>query len=128
MVLSTSGVMRETWCSPVGRMTPVLPMNGTGVPGYRDPGAPFKGGAAMPEGSSRLAGKVAFITGAGRGQGRAHAVRLASEGADVIATDSCTDVACLTYHLATRDELDETARLVEKQGRRVVATVADVHD
>jgi SDR family mycofactocin-dependent oxidoreductase len=82
----------------------------------------------MPEGSSRLAGKVAFIPGAGRGQGRAHAVRLASEGADVIATDSCTDVACLTYHLATRDELDETARLVEKHGRRVVATVADVRD
>jgi SDR family mycofactocin-dependent oxidoreductase len=103
-------------------------MNATGVPGYGDQEAPFKGGAAMPEGSSRLAGKVAFITGAGRGQGRAHAVRMASEGADVIVTDACADVPCLTYRLATRDELDETARLVEKQGRRVVATVADVRD
>jgi SDR family mycofactocin-dependent oxidoreductase len=82
----------------------------------------------MAVGSDRLAGKVAFITGAARGQGRAHAVRLASEGADVIVTDICTDVDAVTYPLARREDLDETARLVEKHGRRAVATVADIRD
>jgi SDR family mycofactocin-dependent oxidoreductase len=82
----------------------------------------------MPDVSERLAGKVAFITGAARGQGRAHAVRLASEGADVIVVDACTDVAAVTYPLARRADLDETAALVEKQGQRVVAAVADVRD
>src|SRR4051794_23267361 len=76
----------------------------------------------------RLDGKVAFITGAARGQGRAHAVRLASEGADVVLVDGCADIEAVTYPLARREDLDETARLVEKHGRRVVTAVADVRD
>jgi SDR family mycofactocin-dependent oxidoreductase len=75
-----------------------------------------------------LQGKVAFVTGAARGQGRAHAVRLAREGADILAVDICADIAAMDYPNGTRDELDETARLVEDQGRRVVALTADVRD
>jgi SDR family mycofactocin-dependent oxidoreductase len=75
-----------------------------------------------------LQGKVAFVTGAARGQGRAHAVRLAREGADILAIDICADVAAMDYPNATRAELDETARLVEAQGRKVVALTADVRD
>src|SRR5213083_1327118 len=72
-------------------------------------------------------GKVALITGAGRGQGRSHAVRLASEGADVIAVDICADkLETLSYPLATEDDLDETIRQVEATGRRAVKAVADV--
>jgi SDR family mycofactocin-dependent oxidoreductase len=77
---------------------------------------------------SRLEGKVVFITGAGRGQGREQAVRLAEEGADIIAVDICADIATTPYPLATRQDLDETARLVEKLERRIVTTVADVRD
>ena len=75
-----------------------------------------------------LQGKVAFITGAARGQGRAHAVRLAREGADILAIDICADVPAMDYPNATRAELDETAQLVEAQGRKVVALTADVRD
>jgi len=82
----------------------------------------------MAELSSRLIGKVAFVTGAARGQGRGYAVRLASEGADVIAIDRCADGETTTYPMATRDDLDETARLIEKQGRRAVTSVVDVRD
>lgn len=78
--------------------------------------------------SKRFAGKVAFITGAARGQGRAHAVRLASEGADIIAIDSCADVASAGYPGATVEDLAETVKLVEKQGRRIVAHQTDVRD
>lgn len=73
-------------------------------------------------------GKVAFITGAARGQGRSHAVRLAEEGGDIIAVDLCQDVASLKYPLARPEDLEETERLVEKQGRRIVAAQADVRD
>ncbi len=73
-------------------------------------------------------GKVAFVTGAARGQGRAHAVRLAREGADILAIDICADVPAMDYPNATRAELDETAQLVEAQGRKVVALTADVRD
>lgn len=76
----------------------------------------------------RLAGKVAFITGAGRGQGRSHAVRFAAEGADIIAVDICVDIPSVPYPLASREDLAETARRVEALGRRVVARVADVRD
>lgn len=70
--------------------------------------------------------KVAFITGAGRGQGRSHAVRLAREGADVIAVDICEDVASVDYGLAAPEDLAETARLVRALGRRAHTVIADV--
>jgi SDR family mycofactocin-dependent oxidoreductase len=76
-----------------------------------------------------LDGKVAFITGAGRGQGRSHAVRLAEDGADIIALDLCDDaVETVGYPLATPDDLDETVALVEAEGRRAVKGIADVRD
>jgi SDR family mycofactocin-dependent oxidoreductase len=77
---------------------------------------------------NRLTGKVAVITGAARGQGRSHAVHLADEGADIIALDICSDIASNEYPLATMADLDETAKLVEKSGRRVVAAQVDVRD
>jgi SDR family mycofactocin-dependent oxidoreductase len=76
----------------------------------------------------RVQGKVAFITGAGRGQGRSHAVTLAEEGADIIATDICEDVKTLPYDLATEEDLAETARLVEKTGQRCFTRKVDVRD
>jgi SDR family mycofactocin-dependent oxidoreductase len=76
----------------------------------------------------KLAGKVAFITGAARGQGRAHALRLAAEGADIIAVDLCRQLDSVGYQLSTRDDLDETVRQVEALDRRIVAAVADVRD
>jgi (+)-trans-carveol dehydrogenase len=76
-----------------------------------------------------LDGKVAFITGAGRGQGRATAVRLAGEGADIIALDvAATPLHTLSYELSTPDDLEETIRLVEAKGRRAVKGIADVRD
>ncbi|MGX6510351.1 mycofactocin-coupled SDR family oxidoreductase [Rhodococcus sp. SJ-2] len=76
----------------------------------------------------RFENKVVFITGAARGQGRAEAVRFAHEGADIIAVDACSEFSSTAYAGATRDDLDETVRLVEATGRRIVATVADVRD
>jgi SDR family mycofactocin-dependent oxidoreductase len=76
----------------------------------------------------RLDGKVAFVTGAARGQGRAHSVRLASEGADIIAVDICAGFESVRLNPATQAELDEAAARVEKEGRRVVARRADVRD
>ena len=78
--------------------------------------------------SERLEGKVAFISGAARGQGRAHAVRLARDGADIIGVDICSNIASMNYSNASIEDLDETVRLVEKQGRRMVALRADVRD
>ncbi|MFI5720708.1 mycofactocin-coupled SDR family oxidoreductase [Nocardia sp. NPDC051750] len=75
-----------------------------------------------------LDGKVAFITGAGRGQGRSHAVRFAREGADIIAVDTTADAKSVPYPLATAEDLAETARLVEAEGRKIVARDADVRD
>ena len=75
-----------------------------------------------------LSGRVAFITGAARGQGRAHAVRLAADGADIIAVDICANIDTIPYDMGSREELDETCRLVEKEGRRASAQVADVRD
>ncbi|MBB5915456.1 SDR family mycofactocin-dependent oxidoreductase [Nocardia transvalensis] len=74
----------------------------------------------------RVEGKVAFITGAARGQGRSHAVRLAEEGADIIAIDLCEDISTIGYALARPEDLEETANLVSKTGRRVVTAKADV--
>ena len=65
---------------------------------------------------NRLKGKVALVTGAARGQGRSHAVHLADEGADIIALDICADIESNEYPLATPDDLDETAKLIEKSG------------
>jgi SDR family mycofactocin-dependent oxidoreductase len=73
-------------------------------------------------------GKVAFITGAARGQGRSHAVRLAEEGADIIAVDICAQVDSVPYPMATPDDLAQTVKEVETLGRRIVATQADVRD
>ncbi|HEV7854623.1 MAG TPA: mycofactocin-coupled SDR family oxidoreductase [Mycobacterium sp.] len=76
----------------------------------------------------RVQGKVAFVTGAGRGQGRSHAVRLAEEGADIIAVDRCEDFATIGYPMATPEDLEETAQFVEKTGQRCVAAQVDVSD
>ena len=79
--------------------------------------------------SGSLQGRVAFITGAARGQGRAHAVRLAAEGADILALDICAPVSdTVTYTPATREDLDETVRLVEGEGRKILAREVDVRD
>jgi SDR family mycofactocin-dependent oxidoreductase len=75
-----------------------------------------------------LEGKVAFITGAARGQGRSHAVRLAQEGADIIAVDICAQMSAVEYPMATPEDLAETVRLVEECDRRIVARQADVRD
>jgi SDR family mycofactocin-dependent oxidoreductase len=75
-----------------------------------------------------LDGRVAFITGAARGQGRAEAVRLASDGANVIAVDICDQIASVPYPMATSDDLVQTVKLVEDAGARIVAREADVRD
>jgi (+)-trans-carveol dehydrogenase len=78
--------------------------------------------------AGRVEGKVAFITGAARGQGRSHAIRLAQEGADIIAIDLCAQVASVPYPMSTPDDLAQTVREVEALDRRIVATQADVRD
>ncbi|UPW08586.1 mycofactocin-coupled SDR family oxidoreductase [Gordonia terrae] len=83
-------------------------------------------GQKLPVGT--LEGRVAFITGAARGQGRAHAIRLAQLGVDIIGVDICADIATFDYSCATLDELEETKKLVENEGRRMYAGVADVRD
>jgi SDR family mycofactocin-dependent oxidoreductase len=76
----------------------------------------------------QLDGRVALITGAARGMGRSHAVRLAEEGADIIAVDICRQIEAVAATLASPADLAETVRLVEAQGRRGVARMADVRD
>jgi SDR family mycofactocin-dependent oxidoreductase len=76
----------------------------------------------------QLDGKVAFITGAARGQGRSHAEALAAEGADIVGIDICAQLDTVAYPMATPEDLEETAALVEKQGRRMIAHTADVRD
>jgi SDR family mycofactocin-dependent oxidoreductase len=78
--------------------------------------------------AGRLSGKVAFITGAARGQGRSHAVRLAEEGADIIATDLCDQVASVRYAMSTAADLTETVEAVEAVGGKIVTAQADVRD
>lgn len=78
--------------------------------------------------AGRVQGKVAFITGAARGQGRAHAIRLAEEGADIIALDLCGPVEGVPYRASTPEDLEETVGLVERLDRRIVALQADVRD
>jgi SDR family mycofactocin-dependent oxidoreductase len=76
----------------------------------------------------RLDGKVAFITGAARGQGRSHALRMAEEGADIIAVDVSRQLPTVEYPMSTPDDLAETVRLVESLDRRIIAREADVRD
>jgi SDR family mycofactocin-dependent oxidoreductase len=76
----------------------------------------------------KLDGRVAFITGVARGQGRSHAITLAEEGADIIGIDLCRQLPTVNYPMSTPDDLAETVKLVEDTGRRIIATVADVRD
>lgn len=78
--------------------------------------------------AGKLEGKVAFITGAARGQGRSHALTLAREGADIIATDVSQQIETVPYPTATADDLAETVRQVEALDRRIIAAEADVRD
>jgi SDR family mycofactocin-dependent oxidoreductase len=76
----------------------------------------------------KLDGKVAFITGAARGQGRAHAVKMAEEGAAIVAVDICDQIESVAYPMATQADLDETVKVVEAAGGRIVARTADVRN
>src|SRR6201984_2746742 len=78
--------------------------------------------------TGRVEGKVAFITGAARGQGRSHAVTLAREGADIIAVDIAAQIGTVPYPMDTPEDLAQTVKEVEATGRRIVAAVADVRD
>jgi SDR family mycofactocin-dependent oxidoreductase len=78
--------------------------------------------------TGRVEGKVAFITGAARGQGRSHAITLAREGADIIAIDLCAQIDTVPYPMATPEDLAQTVKEVEATGQRIVATQADVRD
>jgi SDR family mycofactocin-dependent oxidoreductase len=78
--------------------------------------------------TGRVEGKVAFVSGAARGQGRSHAVRLAEEGADIIAVDICGPIDNLAYPHSTPADLAETVELVKAQNRRIVAAEVDVRD
>jgi SDR family mycofactocin-dependent oxidoreductase len=73
-----------------------------------------------------LTGKVALITGAARGQGRSHALRLAAAGASIVAVDICKQIDSVPYPMGTRDDLDETAKAVRAQGGRILTLEADV--
>ena len=84
-------------------------------------------GGDVSRNEGRFEGKVVLITGAARGQGRSHARRFAAEGANIIAVDACAPVLPdVAYEAATVEDLHETARLVEQEGRGIVAHVADV--
>ena len=82
----------------------------------------------MSDAAGRVAGKVALVTGAARGQGRADALRLAAEGADVIVVDVCAPLPSVPYDSATPEDLAETVRLIEKTGRRVISGIVDTRD
>jgi (+)-trans-carveol dehydrogenase len=77
---------------------------------------------------ARLEGKVAFVTGAARGQGRSHAVRLAEEGANIVAVDIASQIDTVPYAMGTPDDLAQTVKEVEAVGRRIVATEVDVRE
>ncbi|WP_216893026.1 mycofactocin-coupled SDR family oxidoreductase [Nocardia alni] len=82
----------------------------------------------MSDAAGRVAGKRVLITGAARGMGRSHAVRLAQEGADLILVDICAPLPDIEYPLSTPEDLAETAELVEKLGRRAVTAIVDIRD
>ena len=77
---------------------------------------------------ARLDGKVAFVTGAARGQGRSHALRLAEEGANIVALDLCEQIESVPYEMSNEEDLNETIRQVEDLDQRIVARKADVRD
>ena len=85
-------------------------------------------GQTGPQPRGDYTGRVAVITGAARGQGRSHAIELARLGADIAISDLCHDLGSVGYPLATPEDLAETVRLVEEQGRRCVSSVVDVRD
>jgi len=97
-------------------------------PGAGGAGSTGAAGVAGAVGTGRVGGKVVLVTGAARGQGRAHAVRLAEEGADIIAVDICAPIANVPYPAATEQDLKETVGLVEGLDRRIVASVVDTRD
>src|SRR5271165_2802789 len=76
----------------------------------------------------RVDGKVALITGAARGQGRSHAIRLAEEGATIVAIDICAPIESMNYPLSTPEDLQQTVKEVEAAGGRILAKQADVRD
>ena len=78
--------------------------------------------------AGRVAGKVAFVTGAARGQGRSHAIRLAEEGADIIAVDVLRDYETVSYGMGTEQDLANTVTAVAALGRKIIARKADVRD
>src|SRR6201995_5393540 len=82
----------------------------------------------MSGAEGRVAGKVALVTGAARGQGRAEAVRLAAEGADIIAVDVCAPLPSVPYDSATPEDLAETVKLIEALDRRVIQGIVDIRD
>lgn len=84
--------------------------------------------ATLEPATGRFAGKVAWITGGARGQGRSHAQRLAAEGADIILSDSITSLPTIEYPMASQADLDETAAMVRATGRKVLALRSDVRD
>lgn len=75
-----------------------------------------------------LTGKVALVTGAARGQGRSHAIKLAEQGADILAVDICRQIDTVPYAMSTPEDLEETVRLVTQTGRRIIAGQVDVRD
>src|ERR1700749_3511452 len=78
--------------------------------------------------TDRVAGKVALVTGAGRGQGRSHAVNLAREGADIIAVDICRDFGTISYPMSTAEDLAQTVKEIEALDRRAIGVQADVRE
>jgi NAD(P)-dependent dehydrogenase (short-subunit alcohol dehydrogenase family) len=78
--------------------------------------------------AGRLEGKVAFISGAARGQGHSHAIRFAKEGAEIVGWDICAQIDSVGYPMSTPEDLHGTARLVAKEGRRMLAVHADARD
>jgi SDR family mycofactocin-dependent oxidoreductase len=78
--------------------------------------------------TGRIEGKVAFITGLARGQGRAHAIKLAGEGADIVGLDICAQIDSVDYEMSTPDDLQATIKLVEETGQRIIARIGDVRD
>src|SRR6476659_1770991 len=110
------------------RDSPMRNMESVGEISFIDVTVPSSPEVTMTNTNGRVAGKVAFITGAARGQGREHAIRLAEEGADIIGVDVCEDIDTVGYPGASETDLEDTANLVEKTGRRIVTAKADVRD